>query len=486
MFKITNFILFISIVKFEADYSVGHVLVEQLGNNKSAINNQSMIKGEKRILYHGDKVSLLFNSNYTYILNFITTPSYGVSPNKRPTENLNQKIACKKIRPCENKWEKWNSLMVYNSQDLVHKEKCIYIFKIAAFDLDGTLIVTKSGKTFPCDNDDWKINFKEVISTVIKLSLEGYKIVIFTNQKAIGCNSSNAMPFRKKVENIIGMFNTPIQVFVSIHDDIYRKPAPGMWNALASEFNGDKLINLNESFYCGDGAGRPARVSNSGKQIKKDHSICDRLFAMNVGINFFTPEEFFLKAPTEEFKLPVFNPKNVMSNIKDIDSKSKLFKAFKEMIIMVGCPGSGKSHFVSNKLACHGSIKIISRDVLGSAQKCINEAKKYLETSTSLSVVIDNTNPDKLSRKRFIDIAKSLKIPCRIFIMNVKKEHAMHNNRFRELTEKKRLAEIIIHTYFTKFEEPSLSEGVDEIVRINFVPHFKNSKTEALYKMYLI
>lgn len=129
-------------MKFEADYSMGHVIVEQLGNNKSAINNESMIKGEKRILYHGDKVSLLFNSNYTYRLSFITTPSYGIAPNKRPTECLNQDILRKKLRSnLEAKWERWdNSLLVYNSKELIHKEK-VNLFLI---------IVNSNFKLFIC------------------------------------------------------------------------------------------------------------------------------------------------------------------------------------------------------------------------------------------------------------------------------------------------------------------------------------------------
>lgn len=36
------------------------------------------------------------------------------------------------------------------------------------------------------------------------------------------------------------------------------------------------------------------------------------------------------------------------------------------------------------------------------------------------------------------------------------------------------------------FEQPSMEEGVDEIVHINFVPHFKDPKQEKLYKMYLL
>jgi len=96
------------------------------------------------------------------------------------------------------------------------------------------------------------------------------------------------------------------------------------------------------------------------------------------------------------------------------------------MIIMVGCPGSGKSYFVANELFCHDRMKIINRDTLGSWQKCIAKTTKYLSNG-SVSVVIDDTNPDVKSRKLFIDIAKNLKIPCRVFLLKVSKEHAKHN-----------------------------------------------------------
>lgn len=97
---------------------------------------------------------------------------------------------------------------------------------------------------------------------------------------------------------------------------------------------------------------------------------------------------------------------------------------------MVGSPGSGKSSFSSNKIGCHGHVKIISRDTYGTWQKCVTEAERYLP---SCSVVIDNTNRDKESRKRYIDIAKRLNVPCRVFIMNVTKEHAKHNNKVSKI-----------------------------------------------------
>jgi hypothetical protein len=53
--------------------------------------------------------------------------------------------------------------------------------KIAAFDLDHTIIKPESGKTFPISVDDWIFAYK--MDKLRDYSKKGYKIVIFTNQK---------------------------------------------------------------------------------------------------------------------------------------------------------------------------------------------------------------------------------------------------------------------------------------------------------------
>lgn len=67
--------------------------------------------------------------------------------------------------------------------------------------------------------------------------------------------------------------------------DQYRKPGVGMWKYLKDDIFQEYKIDMKESFYCGDAAGRPKTASRS-----KDFSDSDIKFAHNIGLKFYTPE----------------------------------------------------------------------------------------------------------------------------------------------------------------------------------------------------
>jgi len=171
--------------------------------------------------------------------------------------------------------------------------------------MDGTLITTKSGKVFPKDKNDWKFLLPQTVSRLQSFfeTNEDFKFVIFTNQG--GCKTDSQLnEMKSKIETIVRQIGVPVLAFVAPGKNKFRKPHTGGWESFIRDYNGGVQPNLIKSFYCGDAAGR-----------KKDHAKSDRLFALNVGITFKTPEEVFqnLSRP-QEFEMPLFDPIKYMQN----------------------------------------------------------------------------------------------------------------------------------------------------------------------------
>jgi len=83
--------------------------------------------------------------------------------------------------------------------------------------------------------------------------------------------------------------------------DIYRKPNIGMFQVVQSLYRVKGYeIDLENSVFVGDAAGRLAKA----KQQFRDHSNTDFKWAVNVGVQFLTPEEYFLGDEKPEYPIP--------------------------------------------------------------------------------------------------------------------------------------------------------------------------------------
>ncbi|KAI3410372.1 hypothetical protein GPALN_004472 [Globodera pallida] len=133
-----------------------------------------------------------------------------------------------------------DQLFIYTVDGIEHRQK------IAAFDLDGTLIKTKSGNTFARNGDDWQFWSGKVIGALRKCHSDAFKLCIFTNQKGIRKGLVDAGQFKRKVQNIVNAIGVPLQVFVSVGTPNYRKPYVGMWNRMENEENG--AIRVDQDF----------------------------------------------------------------------------------------------------------------------------------------------------------------------------------------------------------------------------------------------
>ncbi|XP_065205524.1 uncharacterized protein F21D5.5-like [Planococcus citri] len=471
-----------------ADVKHSELVVEQVGINPSAINGMKLEKGEKRKAVQGDIIEVLA-SEHLFEVEFpnssrtestmtdkVENGGLPIEKTSKPSGTLDHflKNSALKQAGC---WESItpDSLYVFTSDGIKSKEK------IAAFDLDGTIITTLSGNVYPKEPNDWKIAYPTVKEKLKELYRDNYKIVFFTNQGGIASGKLKLSDFKQKVETIVRKISLPVQVFVSGRDDIYRKPRPGMWNCLVTNKNDNIPVNYEESFFCGDAAGRQAHCEPNKK--KKDFSSSDRLFAINLNLKFYTPEEYFLGWKPAPYKLPDFYAKNLKNTSLLEPKNAKLIDDSTEIIVMIGCPGSGKTFFSKTHLVSAGYI-YVNRDTLKTWQKCVKLTEHSV--GNDRSVVVDNTNPDKESRARYINVGKDFNVPVRAFWMNVSLDHVKHNNAFRKITDTSH--EIIPNYSLNHFsiEPPDLSEGFSEIVRVNFIPKFKNDEEEKLYYTYLL
>lgn len=183
--------------------------------------------------------------------------------------------------------------------------------KIAAFDMDSTLIKSISGLKFGKGAGDWQWWNNKVVSTIKEKVEQKYVIVIFTNQGSTvvlqnqPSASKSYLILKSKINQIAAslknVVETPVLVFAATHlpgkkhrrvassEKVHkntRKPEIGMWEELTRYLKtslGEEIeLDMESSFFVGDAAGRD-----------KDFLDSDRKFAENIGIRFEVPEICF-------------------------------------------------------------------------------------------------------------------------------------------------------------------------------------------------
>ncbi|KAK9765648.1 DNA kinase/phosphatase Pnk1 [Basidiobolus ranarum] len=381
-------------------------------------------------------------------------------------------------------WKEHNSLLIGETDHTSGRAK------IAAFDLDGTIITVKGKHVHAKNADDWRFLFEVIPDKLEELYQNGYKIVLFSNQGGLKPRNGKISPkramFMTKVQNIVRNLEVPIQIFVSTAYDHYRKPCGGMWEHLVKEANDNIEIDVESSLYVGDAAGRPAGWKQG---VKKDFSDSDRKFAANLNLKFYTPEEYFLGEAAAPFSFGEFDPKVYPNDLPLFTPTTSPLvpqdKDKQEIVIFVGHPASGKTTFAKQYFVSEGYVHI-NQDTLHTRDKCINACEKAVANKSS--VVIDNTNPDQATRAHYIKIAKQHNVPIRCFRFLANEALAMHNNMFRALSgvgePRPVLPDLAFKTFTSRLQEPQVDEGFVEIKEIHFKPEFKDESALEKWKMW--
>lgn len=396
------------------------------------------------------------------------------------------------------------SIFFYIKKDKLDNKKT---YKIAAFDFDNTIVRTRSGKNYSYDKDDWQFNYETVPKILKDYLKDKYIIVLFSNQSGIQRKTTTASEMGSKINNVKKALEINFDAMFASCKDSFRKPFTGMWDFwLEKKGLTMKNIDLKKSFYCGDAAGRFYQKEKKKKRRSPDFSDSDKNFANNIGLNFKLPEEIFKQEIPEYFYIDKYQRISFNDYFCNIDKKKKsLLDSIKkynfdqEVIMLVGRPASGKTSFVKKYFPNH---LWINQDTLRTHAKCIKQLKISLDEGKS--VIIDNTNPSRDKRKKFIDVIKMKKIlrkkrdfkkeskymdiPIRIFYFDCSLLLNYHLNNYRvqsdKLIYKKKstiIPQIAYRVFNKNYDEPKMDEGFTQIVNVPFIPDFKNDKKKCCF-----
>lgn len=167
-------------------------------------------------------------------------------------------------------------------------------YKVIFADLDGTLIDTISGETFPKGIWDMQIRF-EVLDAIRKLQPD--YILIVSNQGGIESGFVNENNFCAKSEYVGRAISEYCKcecycAYCQYNDKShrYRKPNTGMLELLTEKYVGDDFEHIKSiSLMIGDASGKEGQFSDTDKKT-----------AENFGIDYLDVDDFFEQINLED------------------------------------------------------------------------------------------------------------------------------------------------------------------------------------------
>ena len=150
--------------------------------------------------------------------------------------------------------------------------------KVIFCDLDGTLIETISGETFPKGIWDMRLKF-DALDAIKKLNPK--YVLIVSNQGGIESGFVDRYDFKIKSEYITRAIREycgckSYSMYCETNDktDIYRKPNTGMLDYLTELYVGDDFNYIKQkSLMIGDASGKEGQFSDSDKKTAENFGI---------------------------------------------------------------------------------------------------------------------------------------------------------------------------------------------------------------------
>jgi len=326
--------------------------------------------------------------------------------------------------------------------------------KVAAFDVDGTLLVWRIAG-WPSRFDHYELWSSTVFEKLRQLHDDGHKLVLFSNQGAIrGAFTGKKATFVKGLlEWVASKIDRPVSMVLSTNKKLgYHKPNPGMWEICEQHCNEGIAFDISSSFFVGDSVGDDDPQGG-----------VDEKFAQNIGklkgnatLKFYTPEAYFGPSDSDKRKIQGQLSEYDAPPGPALEARKGLLGGYftgPVVLLLCGVQGSGKSTFCQQlfvKQDQYGDLSDsdsendntsrhpwvhVSQDTINKGKpgkrEAVEEATRQA-LKNGQSVVVDRTHLDADQRKYFVDIAQELQVPVHILVFSPPKE--VISKRVRERT----------------------------------------------------
>jgi DNA 3'-phosphatase len=323
--------------------------------------------------------------------------------------------------------------------------------KVAAFDLDGTLLVWSASFSgfWPNQLTHYELWSSTVPAKLRALYDSGYKLLLISNQGGIqkAHKGKKATLVKAVMDWLAHLVDRPVHAVMSTKslkkapEASFHKPTPRMWQVAIDALNKRQDMDLAQSFFVGDSA--DPNDSQGGVDLRFAQAVGKKHAAGDVStvLKFYTPTDYFGPSDTERRqKKKTFQQNSESPPPKEaLEARSALLGGYLDLqqggrpvlLILCGAQGSGKSTFCKQLLGeqernnddghwVHLSQDTINKGKPGKREKVEEEARAALERGHS--VVVDRMHLDPEQRGYFVQVAKSAQVPAHVVLLNPPRE----------------------------------------------------------------
>ncbi len=297
--------------------------------------------------------------------------------------------------------------------------------KVAALDLDGTLVVwTITSGGWPSSLQHYELWNATLPHKLRQLYDDGYRLLLVSNQAAI--QKAHQGKKAQLVQNVINwiaqLIDRPVTAILSTQsskkEGSFHKPCPKLWH-VAQQQLGEEW-NLEQSFFVGDSA--DPEDSQGGVDAK---------FAKNVGelygqpLKFYTPDQYF--GPSDRQRRQIYHQLHQQEQNQEcwippattLKARAALLGGYWQgpiLLILCGVQGSGKSTFASSLRGwTHLCQDTIHKGTPGKREQVENAARQALQEGQS--VVIDRMHLTAEQRNPMVQIGVEASVPVHVVIL---------------------------------------------------------------------